>query len=710
MAAAESQPVTPVDTPVDRPVDTPVDPYYYIDWEDFEVKPVDSMDDERFIKTQKVIRVLDCYKDLTAGGALPRDITNARLDKYKLALILGYGNEIADKASGYELKDIEGKIRNYFLTKGLIEEKFTKDVQDNKKGVEIAFEESGKNPEAYLKDVLDDGNNLKIGNSFANILDTGPSSGKTTRKGTYYELFEDIGIFLCLTEQLKNFGFDNCSLEVKYTSGTEIDFCLTIDGEIIGTMKTIQKYALGNRGKNSWIRKMIAKEHIDKLIDPSSTKQDVLTTLRVLFKIKAMGDTLQIIMLNENISKRDYKDYYMVSGDNVVHDSLMLINKNSIYKLNDTLEIFTAPSSTTLDKEITSFEKSFERIETLNVMKIQKLEKAYYNKNDNVGTQILKPNGQRVSKQDLQLLLGKINSHIEVLRYFNELVLDFVKQTLTDEQKYISVLRQNKVLIKNMNLLDKLQIKGRKKRNHYTLVGLELFKKLLDDFKQIVAGVPISGGTKTKNKPTNKPTNDLSKPLVTKSSDLQKKSRPRITDGMEIDDTTQNSMPTMTLEPFMEEERPWLNNDEWVNATREILRLYYSENKLDGKDIDNQILIQAYKLFNILLDNEPKLKFESLGSAAGALMIEENDRNKKSEENSYYDEESYVQLDTTKEKERLTNLLGRFNAGFSPFIRRRGGSSKNASKYGKKRQTKKKRKYIAKRRTQNKKRSKNPKK
>ena len=293
MAAAESQPVTPV-TPV-----TPVDPYYYIDWEDFEVEPVYSMDDPKFITTQKVIRVLDCYKDLTAGGALPRDITNARLDKYKLALILGYGNEIADKASGYELKDIEDKIRNYFLTKGLIEEKITKDVQDNKLGVEIAFEESGKNPEAYLKDV-DDGNNLKIGSSFANILDTGPSSGKKIRTGTYYELFEDIGITLCLTEQLKNFGFDNCSLEVKYISGTEIDFCLTIDGEIMESMKNLKRYALGNRGKNSWIQRLIAKEHIDKLIDPSSTKQDVLTTLRVLFKIKAMGDTLQVIMLNEN--------------------------------------------------------------------------------------------------------------------------------------------------------------------------------------------------------------------------------------------------------------------------------------------------------------------------------------------------------------------------------------------------------------------------
>lgn len=695
MAAAESQPVTPVD------------PYYYIDWEDFEVKPVDSMDDERFIKTQKVIRVLDCYKDLTAGGALPRDITTARLDKYKLALILGYDNEIAEKAVGFQLHDIELKIKEYFMNKGLIDEKDQKEVQASKIGVEIAFEESGKNPESYLKDVNDDKKHLKIGSSFANILDTGPSSGKKIRSGTYYELFEDVGITLCLTEQLKNFGFDNCSLEVKYISGTEIDFCLTIDGEIMETMKDLQMYAIGNDKKYSWIQRLIAKEHIDKLIDPSSTKQDVLTTLRVLFKIKAMGDTLQIIMLNENIDKRGYKDYYMVSGDNVVHNSLMLINKNSIYKLNNTLEIFTVPSSTTIDKEITSFQKSFERIETLNNMKIQKLQNAYKNKNKDggQGTQILKPNGERVSKQDLQLLLGKINYHIEVLRNFNELVLYFVKQTLTDdEQKSISLLREQKVLIKNTNLLDKLQIKGRKKRNHYTLVGLEPFKQRLDEFKHVVTGVPISGGTKTKNKPTN----SVLKPLVTKnqSSDLHKKSKPRITDGMEIDDTTQNSMPTMTLEPFMEEERPWLNNDEWVNARSEILRLYDSENELDGKDIDNQILIQAYNLFNILLDNEPKPIFESFGTAAGVLMIKENDENKKREENSYYHEESYVQLDTIKEKERLTYLVEKFMADFSPFIRRRGGSSK----YGKKRKTKKKRKNIAKRRTQNKKRSQNLKK
>jgi hypothetical protein len=179
---------------------------------------------------------------------------------------------------------------------------------------------------------------------------------------------------------------------------------------------------------------------------------------------------------------------------------------------------------------------------------------------------------------------------------------------------------------------------------------------------------------------------------------------------MEIDDTTQNSMPTMTLEPFMEEERPWLNNDEWVNARSEILRLYDSENELDGKDIDNQILIQAYKLFNILLDNEPKPIFESFGTAAGVLMIKENDENKKREENSYYHEESYVQLDTTKETERLAKLVEKFMTDFPPFINRRGGNSKNASKYGVKRKTKKKRKNIAKRRTQNKKRSLNLKK
>ena len=285
MAAAESQPVTPVD------------PYYYIDWEDLEVKPVDSMDDDRFIKTQKVIRVLDCYKDLTPGVSAPRDIRDVRLDKYQLALILGYDNEIAEIALGNELNIIEAKIREYFMNKGLIEVKNKNDMQASKIGVEIAFEESGKNPESYLKDVNDDKKDLKIGSSFANILDTGPSSGKKIRSGTYYELFEDVGITLCLNEQLKNFGFDNCSLEVKYVSQNELDFCLTIDGEIMETMKDLQMYAIGNKRKNSWIRKMIAKEHIDKLIDSNSTKQVVLTILRVLFKIKAMGDTLQVIML-----------------------------------------------------------------------------------------------------------------------------------------------------------------------------------------------------------------------------------------------------------------------------------------------------------------------------------------------------------------------------------------------------------------------------
>ena len=195
MAAAESEPVTSINSY-----------YYYIDWNDFEVKSVDSIDDERFIKTQKVIRVLDCYKDLTPGVSTPRDIRDVRLDKYQLALILGYDNEIAEIALGYELNIIEAKIREYFMNKGLIEVKNKNDMQASKIGVEIAFEESGKSPEAYLKDVNDE-NNLKIGRSFANVLDTGPSKGQITRSNTYYELFEDIGISLCLNEQLKKLWF-----------------------------------------------------------------------------------------------------------------------------------------------------------------------------------------------------------------------------------------------------------------------------------------------------------------------------------------------------------------------------------------------------------------------------------------------------------------------------------------------------------------------
>lgn len=671
-AAAESEPVTSINS------------YYYIDWNDFEVKSVDSMDDERFIKTQKVIRVLDCYKDLTPGVSAPRDIRDVRLDKYQLALILGYDNEIAEIALGYELNIIEAKIREYFMNKGLIEVKNKNDMQASKIGVEIAFEESGKSPEAYLKDVQDENNNLKIGRSFANVLDTGPSKGQITRSNTYYELFEDIGISLCLNEQLKNFGFDNCSLEVKYVSQNALDFCLTIDGEIMETMKDLQMYAIGNKRKNSWIRKMIAKEHIDKLVDSNSTKQVVLTILRVLFKIKAMGDTLQVIMLNENIDKRGYKQYYLVSGDKVVHDSLMLINKNSIYKHDEDVELFTVPLSTTIDDEIKSFEKSFERIETLNNIKIQKLTNAYKNKNSTRGTQIFKPNGQLVLIEEIQLLLGKMNSHIEVLKYFNDLIL-YVAENIksADQQESINFLLKNKMLMKKMNLLDKLQIKGRKQRNRYTLVGVKEFTELLDEFNRIHNGIIIKGGNKKRS--------------TTTSDDiyfLENKKRSR----KETNNTTK--LEPTKLEPFMEEERTWLNN-EWENATREILRLYYDENQLGGKDIDNQILIQASKLFIILLDNEETVTEK---------LIAENDINKKNEQNLNYGEESYVQLDTVKEKERLRYIVGMFIDNFSPYIdlsphiKIRGGNSKIASKYLGKKKTKKKRKYNSKRRTHNNKR------
>ena len=167
-----------------------------------------------------------------------------------------------------------------------------------------------------------------------------------------------------------------------------------------------------------------------------------------------------------------------------------------------------------------------------------------------------------------------------------------------------------------------------------------------------------------------------------------------------IDNMETNNTTNQTLEPFMEEERTWLNN-EWENATREILRLYYDENQLGGKDIDNQILIQASKLFIILLDNEETVTEK---------LIAENDINKKNEQNLNYGEESYVQLDTVKEKERLRYIVGMFMDNFSPYIdlsphiKIRGGNSKIASKYLGKKKTKKKRKYNSKRRTHNNKR------
>ena len=413
---------------------------------------------------------------------------------------------------------------------------------------------------------------------------------------------------------------------------------------------------------------MIAKEHIDKLIDSNSTKQVVLTILRVLFKIKAMGDTLQVIMLNENIDKRSYKQYYMVSGDKVVHDSLMLINKNSIYKHDEDVELFTVPLSTTIDDEIKSFEKSFERIETLNNIKIQKLTNAYKNKNSTRGTQIFKPNGQLVLIEEIQLLLGKINSHIEVLKYFNDLIL-YVAENIksADQQESINFLLKNKMLMKNMNLLDKLQIKGRKQRNRYTLVGVKEFIELLDEFNRVHNSVIIKGGTKNE-----KSSGNIKRLTTTNDeTDFLKIKKSRI-DNMETNNTT-----NQTLEPFMEEERTWLNN-EWENATREILRLYYDENQLGGKDIDNQILIQASKLFIILLDNEETVTEK---------LIAENDFNKKNEQNLNYGEESYVQLDTVKEQERLRYIVGMFMDNFSPYIdlsphiKIRGGNSKIASKY-----------------------------
>ena len=676
-----------------------VDSYFYIDWNVFEVKSVDSMDDDKFIQTQKVIRVLDCYKDLTADGGLPRDIEGVKFDKYKLALILGYDNDIATKAGNYQLKDIEDRINQYFADKGLIEVQTTDDVKANKKGVEIAFEESGKNPESYLKDINDDRSDLKISRSFANILDTGPSSGKTVRDGTYYEFFEEVGITLCLTEQLKNFGFDNCSLDVKYISKSEIDFCLTIDGEIMVTMKNLNTYAIGNQSKNSWIRKMIAKEHIDKLIDSNSTKNQILNVLRVLFKIKAMGDTLQVIMLNEIIRKRDFKNYFMVTADNVVHSSLMLIYKNSIYKHDKTLEIFTVPALQTIDEATSSFIKSFERMKKSNDMKIQKLSNAYNNKN-NRGTQFSKPNGTRLQKDELRKLLDNIENHIEALKDMYDLVLQYVGQITTNDPDLIELIRNSKVLIKNMNILDKLQIKEKKIRNHYTLVGITEFTELIVAFNELYSGFDINGGSRTKNRNKRNENTGIKK---NSGKIKQKRSGKNIrgdTNTLDMKTRFIKQQPTKlrilvepimkpSIEPFTEEYERLRVEPEWMKALYEIHSLYNNAVKIDGtkiddQEIDNQIVIQAFKLFNMLFNYEAKPLF------AAASIIEENSNN---------NEQSYVQLDTQKEMERLTDLLGKFKTDFSLLTKKFGGSSKNC----KKRQTKRKPNF--KRKTQTKKHS-----
>lgn len=428
--------------------------------------------DPKYILFMQVLRTLDMKKDLASGGQIPTDSTGkAKLGAYNIAMIMGYGTEVADIASTTNLDDFF-KIWIDFLkppinANGVIGDRATSPIalkfgieyapivekineipsgdgllDADKKEMHIVYQEAGISPHKLFTGT-DDINNFPCDNllnpnvpNYRTRVRIGLNVGSErfdsfdrSPKLQYYAPlhYAPQGYYFKLTKDYyRCYGFNGCEVTVTtsdirpngngiYQLNLELD---DVEGIVL------EAYNQGNVNNNVSISKILRNTILNDLIllvQNGDNINTVVNKLRFYFQTKALGDANQSFMSDEQLDyiktlwPGDIKNT-MVTHDRTVIITNTSMRRNSTYFFNHSALMFTFTERFTLSNAKTSIINTIGSLQTTKKIIKEKAQMLINSKNIVNGThKLLTDNRVKTLQTWMPTLQQYVTTNIDVV-------------------------------------------------------------------------------------------------------------------------------------------------------------------------------------------------------------------------------------------------------------------------------------------------------